>query len=98
MSPDEAELIILNQKPIFNQEKEEEIDIDEALRKGMKLEELNELIDKDSDNDGIDDDDIEFVCKKSKTSCKLTKVKSFLFGGYSSRFWILRKHINSLNM
>ena len=64
----------------------------------MKLEELNELIDKDSDNDGIDDDEIEFACKKSKSSCRINKIKSFLFGGFSSRFWILRKHINSMQI
>ena len=29
----------------------------------MTKEQLNELIDKDSDDDGIDDDEIEFECK-----------------------------------
>ena len=27
-----------------------------------------------------------------------SEVKGFIFGGVSSRFWVLRKHINQLNM
>lgn len=32
----------------------------------------------------------------SGTSCKLSDIKGFIFGGYSSRFWMMRKHINQL--
>lgn len=81
----------------MRQDEKVEVDINEALAKGMKKEELNELIDNDSDGDGLDDDDIEFICKKSRTSCKIVKIRSFLYGGFSSRFWILRKHINSMH-
>ena len=97
LSADETELVILNQKPVLRQDEKVEVDIDAALQKGMRKEELNELIDNDSDGDGLDDDDIEFVCTKSRTSCSITDIKSFLYGGFSSRFWMLRKHVNSLN-
>ena len=33
--------------------------------------------------------DYEFV--KSKASCNLSEVKGFIYGAFSSRFWILRK-------
>ena len=33
---------------------------------------------------------------KSKASCKLNTIKGIMFGGISSRFWMLRKHINSI--
>lgn len=95
LSQDETELIIMNQKPILKEGKVS-IDINEELKKGRKLEEINEaLADNDFDNDGIDDE-FEYTCKKSRTSCHIHEIKSFIFGGFSSRFWMLRKHINCL--
>lgn len=38
------------------------------------------------------------VIKKSKASFKLKDVRGFIYGGVSSRFWILRKHMNSMNL
>ena len=32
---------------------------------------------------------------KSSGSCELTDIKGFVFGPFQSRFWMLRKHINS---
>ena len=45
-----------------------------------------------------EEDENEFAFKnaKSSASCKLSEIESFLFGGCSSRFWMLRKHINSM--
>ena len=34
---------------------------------------------------------------KSKSSCKLSDIKGFIYGGFSSRFWMLRKHINYMD-
>ena len=34
--------------------------------------------------------------KKSSSSCHVNEIKGIIFGGISSRFWMLRKHINSL--
>lgn len=33
---------------------------------------------------------------KSDCTCSITDIQSFTFGGFSSRFWLLRKHINSM--
>jgi hypothetical protein len=33
---------------------------------------------------------------KSSASCKLSDIKGILYGGISSRFWMMRKHINSI--
>ena len=42
-------------------------------------------------------DDQEFNEKLSYTTCKIADIEGFMFGGISSRFWCLRKHVNSLN-
>jgi hypothetical protein len=34
--------------------------------------------------------------KKSSCSCHVDEIQGIIFGGISSRFWMLRKHINSL--
>ena len=35
--------------------------------------------------------------KESGASCKLSEVNALIFGGVSSRFWMMRKHIASLD-
>lgn len=42
-------------------------------------------------------DDICFTTKVSSGSCKVSDIENILFGGVSSRFWMLRKHINMLD-
>ena len=37
----------------------------------------------------------EFDLVKSSASCLISEINSFIYGGFSSRFWMLRKHINS---
>lgn len=37
----------------------------------------------------------EFELVKSSASCHISEINSFIYGGSSSRFWMLRKHINS---
>ena len=32
----------------------------------------------------------------SSASCRFDEIECFMFGGFSSRFWALRKHINCL--
>jgi hypothetical protein len=34
---------------------------------------------------------------KSSASCRLDQVEGILFGGISSRFWMLRKHLNTID-
>ena len=41
------------------------------------------------------EDKILYKRSVSKASCYLSNIQSFIFGGFSSRFWTLRKHINS---
>ena len=52
--------------------------------------------DHDEDNDGIDEE-FDYKKVKSHASCNLDEIKGFLYGGFSSRFWMLRKHINSMD-
>jgi hypothetical protein len=34
---------------------------------------------------------------KSSASCSLDGIKGIIFGGQTSRFWVLRKHINTIS-
>lgn len=40
-------------------------------------------------------DEVKLVIQPSSASCSLSQIKSISFGGFSSRFWSLRKHIIS---
>ena len=40
---------------------------------------------------------VTFTEQKSNASCKIKDITGFLFGGFNSRFWAMRKHINSLS-
>lgn len=42
-------------------------------------------------------DEIEFKEAESNASCRFSEIEGIIFGGMSSRFWMLRKHINSLD-
>ena len=44
----------------------------------------------------LPDQETQFQNVKSNSSCYIKDIKAFIFGGFSSRFWILRKHICSL--
>lgn len=35
--------------------------------------------------------------KQSQTTCLIDQIESIIFGGFSSRFWIYRKHINTID-
>jgi len=37
----------------------------------------------------------QYKYKHSSCSCSLDEIEGFIFGGFSSRFWMYRKHINS---
>lgn len=43
------------------------------------------------------DDRMHFSQDRSKASVPIKDIKSFIFGGFSSRFWLLRKHIISMD-
>ena len=42
------------------------------------------------------DDRVSIKRQPSKATCLIANIKAFIFGGGSSRFWVLRKHINSM--
>ena len=44
------------------------------------------------------DQDNDFINKSSSSSCYISDITNIIFGGLSSRFWILRKHFNSMNL
>lgn len=35
---------------------------------------------------------------KSSGSCRIEDIQGIIFGGLSSRFWMLRKHINNMTL
>ena len=41
--------------------------------------------------------DSNYRYEKSTASCRLDELTGFVFGGMTSRFWMLRKHINLLD-
>jgi len=41
-------------------------------------------------------DRISFHRDPSTATCKVSSIQSFIYGGFSSRFWLMRKHINSM--
>ena len=49
---------------------------------------------------GVDnwDDRMVFERDISSGSFRIKDIKSFVFGGFTSRFWLLRKHINSMDV
>ena len=38
-----------------------------------------------------------YSLRVSSSSCRLDDIQGFVYGGMTSRFWMLRKHINSLS-
>lgn len=40
--------------------------------------------------------DVDFKTEKSMSSCNISDITDFHVGGTNSRFWMLRKHINSM--
>lgn len=44
------------------------------------------------------DNDRDFRAMRSSTSCNVDDIQGIVLGGISSRFWMLRKHFNSLKV
>jgi hypothetical protein len=44
------------------------------------------------------DADPSFESKPSSASCYVSDIKDFIFGGMTSRIWMLRKHFNSMSL
>ena len=39
----------------------------------------------------------DFYYEKSSASCRVLNIRGFMYGPFSARFWMLRKHINSIS-
>ena len=60
------------------------------------VEEKNEMIVKEQIGDEKWDERMQFDRDPSTSSCLVKDVTSFVYGAGSSRFWLYRKHINSM--
>ena len=83
LSSDQQSLLITIKKPVEknNLFDSESSSEDDYLEENMEIEHENL---------------VEFKEFRSKASCKLSEIRGFIYGGFSSRFWMLRKHINQL--
>ena len=43
-----------------------------------------------------DGENLTFERTKSSATCNVEDITGIIFGGFSSRYWMLRKHVNSL--
>ena len=86
----------MNRKPIFNKDTYKRYMISpEGVKK--KINEQQTVLNTVEDDQQEGKIAGEFSQIKSSCSCMISEIESFLIGGSSSRFWILRKHINSMN-
>ena len=46
----------------------------------------------------IQDENIKYIKHQSNGSCYVHEIESFVYGATTSRFWSLRKHINSTDI
>ena len=46
----------------------------------------------------IDTHDLDYYYSTSSSSCYVKDIKGIIYGGLQSRFWMLRKHFNSMNL
>lgn len=53
-------------------------------------------LDEESSSGSEGGNGLQFQRVLSSSSCNIDDIKNFIVGGMSSRFWMLRKHINSL--
>ena len=82
LSEDGSRLLIYNMRP----EQSSHSDKDNE----HVVEEMSDL------DDASEQEYLNFKKKLSSASCRVDDIQNFIVGGSSSRFWMLRKHINSL--
>ena len=71
------------------------------MQKACRYEDLdehskNEVLVRESTGDCHWDERVTYKREYSSASCSIDEIQSFVYGGFSSRFWIMRKHINSM--
>ena len=85
-------LLIVNKKPVDNQEYVLEADPAEVEKQISEFKKKPNL-----SRDVNQREDGSFEYSVSSASCDLSKIKGLIYGGISSRFWMLRKHMNSID-
>ena len=45
-----------------------------------------------------EDENIKYARHKSNGTCNVDDIEGFIYGANSSRFWMMRKHINSMDV
>lgn len=66
---------------------------------GIEGEQHEHLAHGSNESDPDFEEEIEnFTNNKSSSSCHVDDIQGILFGGTSSRFWMFRKHINSMTI
>lgn len=46
----------------------------------------------------VDTHHLDYDYHSSSSSCYVSEIRGIIFGGLQSRFWMLRKHFNSMNL
>lgn len=59
--------------------------------------EIVRVMKKSSTGGDSEEEEQEEVYTESRASCKISEIKGLIYGGFSSRFWMLRKHVNSIS-
>lgn len=62
------------------------------------VDQKNEMLIKEQIGEDKWDERMQFTRDPSSASCSVQDITSFIYGGASSRFWLMRKHINSLQV
>lgn len=65
-------------------------------REKFRLEREDRKANPDKYKDKELEKDPDFESVKSSASCRLSDIEGILFGGSNARFWMLRKHFNSM--
>ena len=88
--PHEFQKYILEADPdLVQKAREEHSRLEKERLEQIKVDELEGL-----ENEHNLKNQTEFTIARSNSSCLLKDMKGFIYGGISSRFWLLRKHLN----
>ena len=88
-------MTITNRKPVFRDAPEQDPLEIAAIKERAYLRRLEGRSDYQCHEVDRDED---FVSEKSSASCCIDDIQAIIFGGLSARFWMLRKHINSMSI
>ena len=97
LSEDERKFIVINKKPKLKAKTEKKEEEDDGTVMGASSKVRQELLGEQPDSDEVQDvREFDMEESESKAGCYIKNISGFVFGGFHSRFWMLRKHINSL--